>query len=390
LLCAAGATLGILISRPMLSVLAPYISRYSIRATEIAVDSSLLWVGAGLAVLAAVLLAFVPRLPTSSAVQRFAVSIGSARVTPAANRKLRIFAVVQIAASFVLVSVAGVTVKTLVALKAAQTGFDTHHVLALIVPVLHNGKTPQQIVDYYREAGRKIRGLPGVENVPWATPIPGAAATTMPPQSSCRPTNALRCRAKTHMPRMRIISPGFFATLGLPLIEGRDFTEADRSGSERVAILSLSLAQKLFPTSDALNHHMRWTDPIIEAVPLISGEPMRVIGIVPDIDDVNLAPKPALTVYRPFDQEAALGGGELFVHARSNPYALVNPIRQILHGMSAEQPVEHPATLDVRAEVLSPERLDAIVFGAFAGVALLIAVVGGRRRAGILGERTHA
>ena len=84
-----------------------------------------------------------------------------------------------------------------------------------------------------------------------------------------------------------------------------------------------------------------------------------------------------MTVYHPFDQEQALGGGRLFVHERSDPYALVTPITRIMRNMSADQPVEHAATLeDIRADVLSPDRLNAVVFSVFAAVALLIAVVG--------------
>src|SRR4029434_9486756 len=84
---------------------------------------------------------------------------------------------------------------------------------------------------------------------------------------------------------------------------------------------------------------------------------------------------PALSVYHPFEQE--IGGGRLFVHTRSDPYALVAPITRIIRDLSAEQPVEKVATLeDVRAEVLAPNRLNALVFGGFAGVALTIAIVG--------------
>jgi len=80
-------------------------------------------------------------------------------------------------------------------------------------------------------------------------------------------------------------------------------------------------------------------------------------------------------VYHPFEQE--IGGGRLFVHARTDPYALVPAVTRIIRELSAEQPVERPATLeDVRAEVLSPMRLNALVFGGFALVALTIAVVG--------------
>ncbi len=86
-------------------------------------------------------------------------------------------------------------------------------------------------------------------------------------------------------------------------------------------------------------------------------------------------PGPAVTVYHPMEQE--FFRGRLFIHAKTDPYALVPPITKIIRGLSAEQPVEHAATLDdVRAEVLAPNRLNALVFGGFAGVALLIAVVG--------------
>jgi ABC-type antimicrobial peptide transport system permease subunit len=86
-------------------------------------------------------------------------------------------------------------------------------------------------------------------------------------------------------------------------------------------------------------------------------------------------PGPAMTVYHPFGQEPR--GGRLFVHARENPYSLVSPVTRILRDMSAEQVVERAATLaDIRAEVLTPDRLNAVVFGGFATVALAIALVG--------------
>jgi predicted permease len=376
LMCTAGAILGILIASPMVAVLARYMSRFSVRALDLTVDSSMLWVGAALAVLAAALLAFVPRLPSSGGAQGFSLANGSARVTGTANRKLRAFAVIQIAASFVLVASAGATVKTLLSLQAAQTGFDTRHVLAVNVPVLRLGKTPTQTVDYYREATRRIRQLPGVQNV--------AIGTTVPWRDDAN--FVLEVAADGHVPAeseehkraaVRIISPGFFATLGLPIIEGRDFNDSDRASNEPVAIVSQSAAQRMFAGRDALNHHLLWTDPILKVVSFFGVKPMRVIGVVADLDDTNVVPKPTMTVYRPFDQEAFLGGGRMFVHVSSDPYPLVTPITHIMRSLSADQPVEHAATLeDIRADVLSPDRLNVVVFGAFAAVALLIAVVG--------------
>jgi ABC-type antimicrobial peptide transport system permease subunit len=242
---------------------------------------------------------------------------------------------------------------------------------------MHLGKTPSQVVDYYRETTRRIRELPGVQNVAVGTVVPWRDNANF----------ALEFGADGHVPgpseehpraMVRVISPGFFATLGLPIIEGRDFNDADRGGSERVAIVSQSTALRMFPKGDALNHHLMWTDPILKIVPLISTESQRIIGVVPDVDDTNVVPRPTMTVYRPFEEESAIfGGGRLFIHASSNPYALVTPVTRIIRNMSADQPVEHAATLeDIRADVLSPDRLNVVVFSVFAGVALLIAVVG--------------
>jgi hypothetical protein len=131
----------------------------------------------------------------------------------------------------------------------------------------------------------------------------------------------------------------------------------------------------MFPNQDAVNRHLMWTDPLMKFVD-ISPAPRRIIGVAADVDDENVVPGPAFTVYHPLPQEE-LWGGRVFVHTHANPYALVTPVTQIIRGMSPDQPVEHAATLeDIRAEVLSPDRLNTLVFGGFAAVALIIAVVG--------------
>jgi len=107
----------------------------------------------------------------------------------------------------------------------------------------------------------------------------------------------------------------------------------------------------------------------------VSPEPRRIVGIVTDVDDENVNPSPTMMVYHPTEQE--FGGGRLFVHTKADPYALVPSITRIVRDLSADTPVERAATLeDVRTEVLAPDRLNAIVFGGFAAVALAISVVG--------------
>ena len=138
----------------------------------------------------------------------------------------------------------------------------------------------------------------------------------------------------------------------------------------------------MFPNQDAINRHVYWTDPVLQFFPgtdlqkarLVA--PHRIIGVTADIDDEHVVPEPTLTVYSSFD-EGTLFGGRLFIHTGANPYALVAPVTRIIRDMSADQPVERAATLaDVRAEVLTPDRFNSLVFGVFAAVALAIAVVG--------------
>jgi putative ABC transport system permease protein len=375
LLCGAGAALGVLSARPMVAILARYASRFSVRALDLKVDSSMLWVGALLAVVAAVLLAFVPRLPSADAANGLNIASGGVRITGSTGRRLRIFAVTQIAASFMLLAGAGMLLKTLLALQGTRSGFDTHNVLALNVPVVTEGRTTEQIQGFYKEAMRQIAALPGVDRVAVGTAVPWRDAGIW--------GSGFEYSADGHAhgpgeedPRamFRTVSPGFFAALGVPIIAGRDFNDADRKDSEKVVIVSQSLAQRMFPNQDAVNHHMMWTDPVMKFID-ISEEPRRIVGVAADLDDQNVVPGPAVTVYHPLEQE--LGGGRLFVHTHSDPYALVPSITRIIRDMSVDQPVEHAATLeDVRAEVLTPDRLNALVFGGFAAVALAIAVIG--------------
>src|ERR1700682_5175529 len=267
LLCVAGATLGVLSARPMVAILARYASRFSVRALDLKVDSSMLWVGASLAVIAAVLLAFVPRLPSAESSHGFGLSTGSVRITGSTSRRLRVFAVTQIAASFVLLAGASMLLKTLLAMQAAQTGFDTHHVLALNVPVISYGRSPGQIVGFYKETIRRITELPGVDRVALGTVVPWRDAGSFGPGFECSAHGHVRAPGEED-PRaqLRTISPGFFAALGVRIIAGRDFNDADRRSSEPVVIVSQTLAERMFPNQDAVNRHMMWTDPIMKFI----------------------------------------------------------------------------------------------------------------------------
>ena len=224
------------------------------------------------------------------------------------------------------------------------------------------------------QAIRRISELPGVERVAVGTLVPWREAGAFFAAQFTVEGYAKADGEEDPRGRFRTVSPGFFAALGVPIVAGRDFNAADTSDSEKVVIVSQSLAQRLFPNQDAVNRRLLWTDPVMKFIDVSTG-PRRIVGVAADVDDENIVPGAAMVVYHPMDQE--IGGGRLFVYARTDPYALVPPITRIIRGLSADQPVEQAATLDdVRAEVLAPNRLNAMVFSGFAGVALTIAVVG--------------
>ena len=372
LLCGAGAVLGVLLARPFVSLVAQFAARFSVRAIGVSVDTSVLWIGAGLAMAAAVLLAYVPRLPSPHAPAGLGSLEWKRRITPGTNRRLRIFATTQIAFSFVLLAGAGMLLATLVAMQATTTGYNMRQVLAFDVPMPATGVAGSAALDFSQEAARRIGRLPGVENIADGMVVPWRDAGKGPSfQFTVEGYTRADGEDNPHA-GLRPISPRFFAVLGVPLVAGRDFTDEDRAGTEPVSIISQNIAQRLFPNGEALNRHVWWTDPLFG-----KPQPRRIVGVVADVDDEHVVPGPTMTIYQPLRQMGMGTGGRLFVRTAGDPYALVTPVTRLIRELSPDQPVERPATLeDVRAEVLSPERLNAFVFSGFAGIALLIAVVG--------------
>ena len=373
MLCGAGAVIGVLLARPLVTAVGRYAARFSVRALDVTVDASLLWVGAGLAIAAAVVLAYVPRLPSPQAAAGLGLASGGLRMTAGTNRRLRVFAITQVALSFVLLAGAGVLIAALIALQSAHTGYDMRHVLALDVPMAIE-MAGSKAIAFVEHATRRIEKLPGVERV--------AAANVVPWRDRGRFGSGFRFAVENHTSaageenahaRLRNVTPGFFAALGIPILAGRDFTAEDRRGHELVVIVSQGVARRMCATGsaeDAVGRRLWWSDPYFG-----KPQPRRIVGVVADVDDEHVVPAPALTIYHPFQQMPF--GDRLFVQTALDPYELVAPVKQIIREISSAQPVERAATLaDVRTAVLGPQRLNAFVFSVFAGIALLIAVVG--------------
>ncbi len=271
-------------------------------------DSSVLWLGVGLALAAAVLLAFVPRLPSADRSAGAGITTGT-RATSGTNRRLQIFATIQIACSFVLLAGAGMLIATLTAMQTQNTSYDMRKVLAIDLPAGATAVSDPARAAFFPEAIRRIGELPGVQ---------GVAVGLVVPWRDRSFSNKTQFSVEGYQPadgeesptaQMRLISPGFFGVLGVPILSGRDFNEEDRD----VAIISQSVAQRMFPNADAVNRSLR--------LGTATAPPRRIIGIVADVDDQNVVQGPTLTIYQSIRGGGVMGqlANRLFVRAAGDP-----------------------------------------------------------------------
>ena len=264
-LCGSGAIAALIIAIPMVAALGRYASRFSVRAQDLKLDFSLVWFGIALALIAAVFLAYIPRLPSPESLRSSGLATGGTRVTGGSSRRLRVFAVMQIAASFLLLAGSAVLMKTLYELEKTQPPFNTANVLAVNLPTMTYGKTPEQVNEFYREVIRRVGAIPGVDHVSTSFSVPWRDARALGIAFSFEVQGAKRENGINDLRgNFRSVSPGFFSTLGMPLLEGRDFRDTDKEGSEPVVIVSQSVVKKLFPGQDPLNRELEVDRPCNE------------------------------------------------------------------------------------------------------------------------------
>ena len=377
LLCGAGAALGVWSAQWIVEVLARYASRFSVRALDLTVDSSLLWVGGALAIVAALILAFVPRLPSAAVSGGGNRSSGSLRITGSAGRQ-RIFVVTQIGASFVLLAGASMLLTTLSSCRRTESGIDTRRVLAINVPVMSYGKTRRQVVDFYKDVDPPRRGAPRCQQDRLRDDRSLARwRRRRPSLQFCADGHIHSAPEDDPRAQFRVVSPGFFAALGVPIVAGRDFNDLDGQSEETRRHHQRNSREAHVPQSGRRQSARVLDRSCLEG----HGDPgdlkpQRIVGVAADIDDEHLVPEPTVTIYHPLERVPS-SGGRLFIHTSADPYSLITPVTRMIREMSVEQPIERAATLEeARAEVLTPQRLSSVVFGMFAAVALLIAAVG--------------
>jgi len=303
--------------------------------------------------------------------------------TKSQTRMRRLLVVGEVSLALMLLVAAALMGESLMNLWRVPPGFDSHGVLAFDVnlPSTRYGK-PEQSAAFYKRLQDSLNATAGVKQASAIFPLPLS-------DSRIRTTFVIEGRpvAKSDEPRtqFRSVALDYFSTMKIPLLAGREFNAHDSMHSTPVVIINKALADKFFPGENPIGKRMR-----PDAAP--SGEPpMReIVGMVGNVKHRGLAEAPDPESYMPYEQEP-IGDMTFVVRASGNPLDLLPAIREQVKALDPEVPLYRARTLDSYvSDSLAQKRFTGLLYGTFAGLGLLLAVVGLYGvMSHLVGQRTH-
>jgi putative ABC transport system permease protein len=390
-----GGLLGLLLAVWGIDLLSSLLPASLPRGNPIGVNSRALLFTFGLALVTIFIFGLLPALQAAKADLREALNEGgrSGIGSHKQGRMRRLLVIAEVALALVLLVASGLMVRSFIKLRQVDVGFTEHNVLTLRVP-LPEAKypTPKTADDpqdpaglvFYEQLLERIRSSPGVSSATAATLLPLGAGQGWGKFLSVD-GQAADSIDKVPLVRFALVSPDYFGTLGIPLRQGRSFTTDDKSTSQPVAIISETLAHRFFPNENPLGKTI-WMGPPEnllppEALTLVNRFPRRlIVGVVSDVKGGSLnQPTPAL-VYAPLTQHRREGWSNnlmLAVQTSTTPDALTSAIREQVRALDPDQPVTSVRTMDqLLNRTLSGAKFGLLLFGLFAGLALVLAAIG--------------
>ena len=288
-----------------------------------------------------------------------------------AGAKLRnVLLISEVALALVLVISAGLLTRTFLHLLKVDPGFNPTRVLTFELTLPATKYTDQpQIVALYQRALESIRSLPGVESagITATTPLGGATEST----SIRLPDHPLQDPKARAFSNYTMISPGYFAAAGTPILRGRDFLDSDTADSQPVTIINSAMAKKFWPGEDAIGKQVA---PASKKYP---GE--TIIGVVADVKRLSLREDPPPEMYVPYNQKVwpSLLTMDVILRTKVDPASLTDDVRNALRSVDPDLPLAKITTLrTIVDDSMTLPRFAMLVLGSFAGVALLLASVG--------------
>ena len=376
-LALAGATLGIVIAYVGTGMLSSFTSRMSNRAGEIQVDAVVLVFTLGMAGVVALLLSFAPRIGSEHQLGA-GLTAGTTRTTGSGRRRRmqQALVVTQIAVSVILLTGAGLLVKSMQKLAAVDPGLDTKNVLTMEVPVDFTALAPDNhVLENYMRMTQEIKAIPGVEVAAVGSNVPlRLSGFQLDVNADGRPVASGEPQPAAEY---RTADTAYFKASGMKLAKGRNFLSSDNKKSAKVAIVNQTLAKLLWPDKDPLGQRIAWTGDVLRFIGIKENDWMTVVGVVGDTKDGGLDHAPVRAVFAPFDQGLFPTGNLVIRTTVNNPLGLAQAARAVVHGIDPSQPVEKVLALDqIRDESVGPRRVNAMLIGSFSLLALVIAAIG--------------
>lgn len=364
----AGGVLGLVLAWTLLPVLTALLPADAPRVQEIAIDpfvSSVVLAAATAIGLSVGLLpaAGATRLRTSPFLR-----LANSTETPAARRVRRSFVSAEVALAVMLTIGAGLMLQTLWQLRQVSPGFEPDGVLTLHLQAPSGLYRSGSIAEYYQTVLQRVRGLPGVTAAGAIQHLPFSGyswSIPFEPEGFVTPPGAAMPAAGS-----RIVTPGYFAAIGQPLLAGRDIERADAERPD-VAIVNETIARKYFDAPDkAIGRTLRLRSP------QGTMNPLRIVGVVGDVRHSALDAAPEPEVYISVSR-TSINAMMLAVRSAGEPSSLVPALREAVWSIDRDVPMSDVETMGAKiGESLGRPRLLLVLLGAFAGLGGLLAIVG--------------
>ena len=370
LLALAGGVGGVVLAYAALHPLLALVPADLPRSDGIGIDGVVLGFSFGLCLLTALVFGLLPvskvaRVQACSGLQAVGRGISAA---PGARRIRGVLVATQYAVAIVLLTGAGLLIRSFQLLDLVDRGFDTTRLLTVSVPLPYEKyKEPVRGQAFFDEAMQRLNAMPGVQGAATGSAVFDNFQGNVPNESIVVDGDALT-QDPTHHQR-NIVSENYFRLLGIPLHEGRLFTGEDAEGKPAVAIINRSMARHFWPSENAIGKRFK------EVLPGMDRNWVTVVGIVGDViynrDGVSLP-----VFYCP-ERQWYFTERQVIVRTRDDPRALVATVRQKLQSIDQTLPQFEIATVDDRlATQDKPRRFQTQLIGTFAGTALVLAAVG--------------
>ena len=275
--------------------------------------------------------------------------------------------VAQVAVSLVLLACAGFFIRSFQNSARVDMGFRVDHTLMMSTDVGLQGYSEGRGLQFYKQVSERVRALPGVRNAAFASYIPMGYANSL--VNVFPEGQAIDDKSQTETAFDDRVEPAYFRTAGVPVIEGREFTEADTATAPKVAIVNETFAKKIWPGQDVVGKVFRTEK---------NGPPIQVVGLTKTGKYLFLYESPQLYVYFPMAQKY-YSSGTLMVFSEGDPQQLTAAVRGQIHQLDAGLPVFAVTTMEAHVKYgkpLLPARLGAMLVGAFGVLGLALATIG--------------